>query len=351
MSQHRVLGEKHRSIVPVPRRTTLQVLAALLFIAVPTWALVTSGAPFTAAASGVAAAGAATHAASASLNSQRPMVSNLPVSERGLAEAFAAAVTLQGAVVVRDWTTAARELAVLKSVRTVAPKTRLERVRMAIITPLIDRLDATIKAQNQRLANEEAYRLATTLLATLDTHAPVGGGGGMATGLPTTRHTMAVDHIREAASSAAQVQIELLAHDPVAAKANLDQVREQLKAASSGTASPQLKSAIADLDKRRWRVVASLADVPRAYHNNTLLTRGLMRTMQLVGRRAAAIPATPNIPATGTQPGAAPRGGGGGGTLPLLQDVPEPTHAGAPRNRRDKQVSKEATPYAKNLSR
>jgi hypothetical protein len=332
---------------PAGRRTTVQVLTGLLLLALPTWALV---------AAAEAPAGAVPSRPSTSQNTAPApgMPANSPgqpagaaapapaaAQQAGLTAAYGMAVALQGAVVVQDWLAASRALDALKAIKTEAPRTALERRYLAAATPLMDGLDASIKARNARVANEQAYHLASSLMLALDARAPLasigGGGGGQAPAAAPVKPSPALEHLRQASDEAAQAQVALINRDTKAAKTHLDAVREHFKGASAATSSPRLKGWIDGMDKQRWRVVAALADPLKAYRNGTILSRDLMRTLRWEGRRAAR--------ATG-----APAGGGGGGRVkpkPVLQDVPVPTHANAPRRGPTKQMALETVPYDK----
>jgi hypothetical protein len=254
-------------------------------------------------------------------------------------------VALQGAIVNRDWQAAARQLTAL-----VGTRDKLA-VRGTTIPALIDGLNTSVKAQNVRTANEQAYRLATTLLTALDTRAPrAGGGGGTATAVAIpTGAAVALQMLRQASDAAAQVQISLLASDTKAAKTHLDTVRDRLAASAKASPSARYKATIAELDRRRWRVVATLGTPATAYQRGNLLAGGLMRTLRLEGRRIAALTPAPK-PAVTTP---APAGGGGGRVRPrpILQDAPPLRNATAPRRGPTKQVSLESIPYDKRDAR
>ncbi|MDB5099142.1 MAG: hypothetical protein JWM80_3563 [Cyanobacteria bacterium RYN_339] len=336
-----VFEGRKRATQPTGRRTVFQVLTGLMILAAPTWALLaTAGGPAGAVPSRPSAPAAQPGTpANSPGKAAAPAATTTTPTTSGLVGAYGAAVTLQGAVVVQDWASARRSLDALKAIKTEVPRTSLERARVNAATPLITALDASITAKNARLANEQAYILANTLMWALDARSPMAsatGGGGGAAAAPAAVHPSALlEHLRQASQAAAQAQVALIGHDPKAAKADLDAVREHLKGASASTTSPRLKGTIDSLDKQRWRVVAALANPSKAYRSGTYLSRGLMRTLRLEGRRAALT--APN-----------PAGGGGGGRMrPLLQDVPVPTHAITPRRGPSKQVALEAVPYDK----
>ena len=147
----------------------------------------------------------------------------------------------------------------------------------------------------------------SALVTTIANRTPLvtggGGGGGPAPEVPVASW----QHLRLASQAAAQAQLALMNNDARAAKLHLDMVREQLKGATATTHNRPLLKPIADLDKRRWRTVAALATPQRAFANSTLLSRGLVRTLHLVGRYYAAIPVSTTANVGG--------GGGGGGAV------------------------------------
>lgn len=339
MPKHPVFEGRKRSAPPSGRRTAVQVLAGLVILALPTWAVVAAAeAPASAVAAQTGMPANSPGAAAAS-NGTTPQPAS-PQVATGLTAAYGMAVTLQGAVVMQDWAAARRALDALKATKTEAPRTSLERARINAATPVMDALDASIKAQNYRLANEQAYTLARTLMLALDARGPLasaGGGGGLAPVVAPARPSPAMEHLRQASEAAARAQVALIGRDAARAKTQLDAVREHLKGASAATSSPRLKGWISGMDKQRWRVVAALADPAKAYRNGAILSRDLMRTLRYEAR--VAVPAGPN-----------PAGGGGGGRAkpkPMLQDVPPPTHANAPRRGPTKQMALETVPYDK----
>jgi hypothetical protein len=342
MPKHPDFEGRKRLASPTGRRTTVQVLTGLMILALPTWALVAAA---EAPASAVAAqpAPAPQNGMPANSPGTTPQPAAQPAAQptgSGLTAAYGMAVALQGAVVTQDWAAARRALDALKATKTEAPRTALERSRINAATPVMDALDASIKAQNYRLANEQAYTLARTLMLALDARGPLasaGGGGGQAPVVTPAKPSPALEHLRQASEAAAQAQVALIGHDAAKAKTQLDAVREHLKGASAATSSPRLKGWISGMDKQRWRVVAALADPAKAYRHGAILSRDLMRTLRYEGRVAA--------PA-----GATPAGGGGGGRTkpkPVLQDAPIPTHANAPRRGPGKQMAMETIPYDK----
>lgn len=339
-----VLEGKQREPL-LSRPIVLRLALAAAVLALPTWALATSAAPVPVTQPvAPAKAGAGAPAGASQPTNARPAPAQpahaaaAAQPSEGLGVAYAHAVALQGAIVLRDWVEAARHLAALKSARTAEPTSRAQQQQLAAVTPLIDGLDMSIHARNARRANEQAYHLASTLMIAMNLGAEsAGGGGGFTPPAVPTHPYAALQHLRLASDAAAQSQVRLLAHDTAGAKRELDQVRDHLHNAYMQTHSRALRGAIADLDRRRWRVVASLNNPPRAYAYGAVLSRGMLHTMRLVGRTIVVPPSTPQ----------APGGGGGGRPKPMMQDVPTPRHALNPHHRPDKQVSLETTPYGK----
>lgn len=227
-------------------------------------------------------------------------------------DATSAAATLHATIAVQDWALARTQAVTVRDqlARLAEPDLRSPGLRDRIVRlqKLGPAIDLAITRRDAFRANDAAYRTVYGLLDAITFQAaasrPAGGGGGMSAPAPLTPAAApdvppAVAELRAGYPAAMKAHAALLRGEPEAAKAQLDAVREHLQTALKLQPGAVFGRRLDDLNKRRWRVIAALANPTRSQRMSVQLTRAYAEAVHAVGQVASA----------GTV--AAPGGGGG----------------------------------------
>jgi hypothetical protein len=213
--------------------------------------------------------------------SQRPAGQPASPTPAGAA-ATEHAARLHGAVALGAWPRASEELAKLDPLLTAwlaqAPRSGPLRAELYAARGRIPALEAAVADRRQAAANQAAHQLVLGLLAIEEGRARGGGGGGSAPG-----PAAALVHLERGYAPAVAAHVALLGNRPAEVRPQLDTVRTALAAARNARPGQALASRLADLDRRRWRVVAALDTPTRARAASHELVLAYAAAMRAVG--------------------------------------------------------------------
>ncbi|MEB3328596.1 MAG: hypothetical protein VKQ33_05130 [Candidatus Sericytochromatia bacterium] len=221
-----------------------------------------------------------------------PVGSAPPASTPGPATSPGPAATeraarLHGAVALGAWPRATQELAGLDPLLTAwlaqAPRTGPLRAELYAARGRLPALEAAVVERRQAAANQAAHQLLLGLLAIAEGRSRGGGGGGS-----PPAAAPAVVHLERGYTPAVAAHLALLESLPVTeVRPQLDTVRAALAAARAARPGQALATRLADLDRRRWRVVAALGTPARARTVSHELVVAYAEAMRVVGATRA----------------------------------------------------------------